>query len=176
MSASEDIGLTFYGRSWTIKNPCAYEWVLAVRQDPVRISRVFPGLVKSRQLDDMLAVMDELQWTPEGLADLERRWLNCARVALARASGRDWWRALNLINKILETWTALNGSLLLSGVDARRMPLSSWLDAAYVQLLRSTPDEGRQKLELELSTPPRGIPLKQSTASVRASLAAFAAD
>lgn len=176
MSAGEDIGLTFYGQSWTLNNPCAYDWVLAIRQDPVRLSRVFPGLIKARHLDDMLAVMDELQWTTEGLADLERRWLNCARVALSRASGRDWWRALNLINKGLESWTALNGALLLSGVDARRMPLSSWLDAAYVQLMRSTPDESRQKLELELSTPPRGIALKQSAASVRASLAAFAAD
>ena len=176
MSSADNLSLTFYGQTWAVNNPCAYDWVLAIRQDPVRMSRVFPGFVKSRQLDDMLDVMNELQQTPEGLADLERRWLNCARVALSRASGRDWWRALNLINKILDNWTALNGSLLLSGVDARRMPLPSWLDAAYVQLMRSTPDDGRQKLELELSTPPRGIALKQSKASVRASLAAFAAD
>lgn len=167
MSSGDLIPVTFYGQSWQIRNPGAHEWLMAVRSDPEHLSRVFPGLVRLKDVDRMLTIED----TPE---ELERRWRNTARKALERASGRHWWRAVNHINKALEMWTVLNGSLTLAGVDARTAKLDAWLDAAYVQMMRTMDDNERKQLEFALNRPPRNSGIK-ITAS-RASLAAFAAD
>src|SRR3546814_2545969 len=52
----------------------------------------------------------------------DRRWLNAARVAVGRGSGRDWWWSVNLARKALGAWPYINGKLLLSGVDSHHLP------------------------------------------------------
>lgn len=165
----ERIPVTFLKRSWLLTNPSAYQWMLAVHADPNDLSRIFPGLIRPRDVPAMSEIVELGE-----LEDLERRWRNTARKALGRASGRDWWRAANMIQKALDSWTVLNGSLMLAGINSRELPLDSWLDAAYVQMMRNLDDNERTKLEFELNRPPKtgGI---QMTAS-RQSLAAFAAD
>ena len=108
--------------------------------------------------------------------DIDRRWENTARVALSRASGRDWWRALNLIKKLLDGWTTVNGAMLLSGCDARSMPLSSWLDAALTHMVQNLDEDGIRRLEFDLDKLPAGVRGRGTSAAVKRSLAAFAAD
>lgn len=108
--------------------------------------------------------------------DPERRWLNAARVALGRGGGRDWWWSLGLIRKSLQSWPYINGKLLLSGVDARHLPLPDWLDACYMLLWSNCDEQNRLKLDLELSLPPVGIAVRQSKEAKQRMLADFAAD
>lgn len=108
--------------------------------------------------------------------DIERRWVNAARVALGRGSGRDWWWSLNLIGKSLQSWPYINGKLLLSGVDAHHLPFPDWLDACYMLLWGNCDENSRIKLDLELSLPPAGVALRQSKEAKQKMLADFAAD
>lgn len=108
--------------------------------------------------------------------DIDRRWLNAARVAVGRGGGRDWWWSLNLIRKALSGWPYINGKLLLSGLSARQLPLSDWLDACYMLLWSGCDEQGRIKLDLELSMPPAGIAIRQTRAAKEKMLADFAAD
>lgn len=108
--------------------------------------------------------------------DIERRWLNAARVAVGRASGRDWWWTVNLCRKAIGGWAYINGSLLLAGVSARTMPFGDWLDACYMLLWRGGDENARVKLDIELSVPPAGVVVRQSKQQKEQMLAAFAAD
>ena len=108
--------------------------------------------------------------------DVERRWLNAARVAVGRGGGRDWWWCVNLTQKSLQSWPYINGKLLLSGVRARDMSWPDWLDACYMLLWGNCDEQARIKLDLELSLPPAGIAIRQSATEKRKMLADFAAD
>lgn len=108
--------------------------------------------------------------------DIERRWLNAARVAVGRAGGRDWWWTVNLARKAVTGWPYIHGTLLLSGVDARRMPLPDWLDACYMMLWRAGDENGRTKLDTELSLLPAGVRIRQTRQQKEQMLNAFAAD
>ena len=133
------------------------------------LSGVMPGSVAENDIDAMyhLTMSDP---------DIERRWTNAARVAVGRAAGRDWWWAVNLARKAIGGWQYLNGKLLLSGVSARHMPLHDWLDACYMMLWTGCDDNGRTRLDTELSMLPAGVRIRQSAEQKKAMLAAFAAD
>lgn len=134
-----------------------------------RLAGVFPGSIGDDDVDAMyqLALSDP---------DIERRWLNAARVGVGRGSGRDWWWSVNLVRRALSGWPYINGKLLLSGVDAHRLPFPDWLDACYMLLWSGCDENGRIKLDLELSMPPAGVALRQSKAQKERMLADFAAD
>lgn len=108
--------------------------------------------------------------------DATRRWRNAARVAVQRGSGRDWWWAVNLVRKVLGVWPYVNGQLLLRSVDAATMTFPSWLDAAFMLLWTNTDEEGRMRLDLELSMRPQGVAVKMSQAQKHKMMEAFAAD
>lgn len=133
------------------------------------LAGVFPGSIGDDDVDAMyqLALSDP---------DIERRWLNAARVAVGRGSGRDWWWSVNLIRRALSGWPYFNGKLLLSGVSARDVLLPDWLDACYMLLWGSCDEKERIKLDLELSMPPAGVAIRRSKAQTEKMLADFAAD
>lgn len=108
--------------------------------------------------------------------DIERRWVNAARVAVGRGSGRDWWWSVNLIRRSLQGWPYINGKLLLSGVSARNLPLPDWLDACYMLLWSNCDEKERLKLDLELSLPPAGVGIRQTKAQKVKMAESFAAD
>ena len=56
------------------------------------------------------------------------------------------------------------------------MPLPDWLDACYMLLWGNCDENGRVKLDLELSAPPAGVALRQSKQAKQRMLADFAAD
>lgn len=133
------------------------------------LAGVFPGSIGDSDVDAMyhLALSDP---------DIERRWLNCARVAVGRGSGRDWWWSVNLTRRALSGWPYINGKLLLSGVAAHRLPFPDWLDACYMLLWGNCDEKERIKLDLELSLPPAGVGIRRSKAAKERMLADFAAD
>ena len=133
------------------------------------LAGVFPGSIGDDDVDAMhhLALSDP---------DIERRWLNAARVAVGRGGGRDWWWTVNLVRRALGGWAYINGKLLLSGVSAKNVSLPDWLDACYMLLWGNCDENGRIKLDLELSLPPAGVAIRRSKAATEKMLADFAAD
>ena len=158
-----------FERGWDVRLDCAYQWLGAMGWDLDTLAGVFPGALGDDDVDAMyhLALSDP---------DIERRWLNCARVAVGRGSGRDWWWSVNLVRKALGGWAYINGKLLLSGVSARNMPLPDWLDACYMLLWGNAEESQRVKLDLELSLPPSGVAIRRTKEQTAKMLADFAAD
>jgi hypothetical protein len=163
----DTIVVTCVRRGWALRDCTAFEWLMAVNSDPERLSRIFPGMIRPKDVEAMVAAM-------EAFDDMDRRWLNVARKALQYASGRDWWRAYNLMRTCLDEWTFINGVLLTKGCDARRMPLSSWLDAAYVTKAKTFDENGFKAFEMRLNQVPAGA--QGGGAAQRQALMAFAAD
>lgn len=168
MSVGERQHVTISGEVFRLKRSSAYDWIMAYSREPKSLSWIIPGMIQG----DVDRIFDQYM----NLPDVERRWLNTARVALERESGRTWWRAANLIDKVLEAWTVVHGSLLLQGCDPSRMPLSAWLDAAYVDIMRRAGEDDVKRLELELNKTPVGVFSKSINSENRRALNAFAAD
>lgn len=133
------------------------------------LAGVFPGAIGDSDVEHMFRTGLELP-------DIDRRWVNAARVALGRGAGRDWWWARNLIKRSLQSWPYINGALLLSGVQAKEATLPDWLDACYMLLWRPVDEQARVKLDLELSAPPAGVAIRKSKQQTQQMLADFAAD
>jgi len=167
VSGSDRIAVTCVQRTWELRRASAYQWILAIAHDPEKLSGIFPGLIRGRDVEAMCAAMELFD-------DMDRRWENVARVALGRASGREWWRALNLVKMCLSGWTTVNGAMLLAGCDARSMPLPNWLDAALTHMARELDEDGLRRLEFDLDKVPAGV--RGTSAAAKRSLAAFAAD
>lgn len=134
------------------------------------MSGLFPGLVRAADAERIFDLLLEL---PEA----QRRCTNVARVALARASGREWSWSYNLIEECAKSWPYINGMLVRQGVRAVDEPLADWLDSAYTLLRELYGDKERDALESRLRRVPRGavMPVKKPM-STRAELMAFGAD
>lgn len=175
------------GRRWELALRTATQWIGAIGYDPDGLVGIFPGGVTDDDLDALWECsqqessdghngMVRTQLARLDDQDIERRWLNSARVAVTRGSGRDWWWSVNLTMRCLRMWPYVNGLLLLRGVDAAKMPFASWLDAAFMLLWERQDEEGRIKLDLELSMPPAGLRGKAASRANRKMMEGFAAD
>lgn len=157
-----------FGMPWKLTPASAREWLGVIGHDTETLSGIMPGSVHEDDVETMLV----LSWQD----DAAQRWANCARVALGRAAGRDWWWALNLAKKVLLAWPYFNGALLLRGVDAAVLGLAEWLDACFMLLWENSDEEGRLKLDIELQMLPRGVAVRLSPELRRKQAEAFAAD
>lgn len=161
--------MPFADIQWPLEAQTARDWIGAIAWDFDGLAGVFPGLIGDEQLD----LMVELTTSDPGIMS---RWGQCAEEAVQQASGRDWWWAKNLCHKSIQGWTMINGFLVRQGVVAASLTFPDWLDACYTFLWERGDDNGRAALDLELSMPPKGRPLKQSPEQVKTMLAQFAAD
>ncbi len=108
---------------------------------------------------------------------MQVRCVNVSYAALGRASGRDWFWTLNLIQECWGAWTQINGNLVREGVRADDTDLADWLDAAYSMLLERLDKAGREALNLRLQKTPQGVTnLITPPMSTRDDLMAFARD
>lgn len=108
---------------------------------------------------------------------MHRRSTNVARVALGRASGREWHWTYNLIKECAASWPYLNGMLVRQGVHAGSETLPDWLDAAYTLLRELMDEKERKALDVRLRQVPKGLTVAVRPAmSSRAELLAFGAD
>src|SRR5687767_5404398 len=90
VSSGDRISVTFARRPWLLRRASAHDWMMALARDPERLAGVFPGLIRMGDVEAMCTAM-------EVVSNVENRWQNTARKALEYASGRDWWRAYNLM-------------------------------------------------------------------------------
>lgn len=145
----------------------AAQWVGAIGFSFDTLAGVLPGALADHDVEHV--------WEQQ-LPDTDDRLRHAARVAVSRAAGRDWWWAVNLTRKSLTAWPYINGKLLLANVSAQTLPFADWLDACYMMLWTNCDEKTRIKLDLELSMPPAGTPVRQTAAQKRRMLADFAAD
>lgn len=163
------VKVTCFEQAWELPLNNAYQWLGALGWDFDTLTGIFPGSLSDDDADSMWSIAVQRD-------DADRRWLNAARVALGRGAGRDWWWALNLSKRCLQGWPYINGILLRQGVNARLLDFPDWLDAAYTLLWERADEEGKIKLDLELSMPPAGVAIRRTPEQTRKMLEAFAAD
>jgi hypothetical protein len=164
-----EVKVNVAGHPFVLQATSASQWLGALAVDLDDLCGVMPGLI----CDDDLELMYEIMQTH---ADHGERWRNAARTALGRAAGRDWWWALNLSRKALQSWMYVNGILLRQNVSASQIGFPDWLDACYTMLWQNATEEDRLKLDLSLSVRPAGIGVRQSSAAIRKMSLDFAAD
>lgn len=157
------------GHSFALEATTASQWLGAIAVDPEGLAGVMPGLIADDDLEAMEAIMSSHP-------DIDRRWINAARMALQRAGGRDWWWTLNLSRQALGAWIYINGMLLRQNIDSARTGLPDWLDACYTMLWERGKEEDRTKLDLQLSMRPKGVGVRQTKAAIAEMTSAFAAD
>lgn len=162
------VSVTAFGARWDLCGRSAFDWLGAAAMDLDGLYGIFPGLVADDHLDDLF----ELSFQ----GGFDKRCTLTARAAYGRAAGKDWWWALNLTRKILAAWPHVNGTMVRQGVKVKETEFADYCDAVYSLLWFNGKEEDRLKLDLELSTPPAGVRVRQSSAAKKAMLAAFAAD
>lgn len=162
------VAVTAFERLWLLDGWSAHHWMGAILTDPAELAGVFPGMCLDADLEAMLA----LSFHP----DFTQRCTNAARVAVGRGAGRDWWWALNLVNKIFSGFPLVNGVMLREGVDIQAVRFPDYLDAVYSLLWERGDEEGRMKLDLELQVLPKGVAIRQGAAARKAMEQAFASD
>lgn len=133
------------------------------------MSGVFPGLVRGRDAERLFDL-----WLD--VPDMQRRCINVARVALGRASGREWIWAYNLIREASASWVHLNGSLIREGVDVDKVRLDHWMDAAFTVFMERLEDKAKAGFEARLRMVPKGIGGPRPAMSSKSDLLAFALD
>lgn len=162
------VAVTAFDRVWMLQGTSAHHWMGAILADPDSLAGVFPGMCADEDLEILL----ELSFAE----DFTTRCTNTARVAVGRGAGRDWWWALNLVNKIFSGFPLVNGVMRREGVAIKDTDFPDYLDAVYSLLWERGDEEGRMKLDLELQLLPKGVAIRQSGAAKRAMAAAFASD
>lgn len=164
----QQVTVTAFGRPWILTAQTAYDWIGAAIIDFDDLSGIFPGQLDYNDLDSL--------WGLSGRGDFSKRCTLTARAALGRASGKDWWWTLNLIRKLTSGWSVINGVMIRQGVRIQDTSLPDYCDAFYSLMWERAAEEDRMKLDIELSMPPKGVRVRQSSAAKKAMLAAFAAD
>lgn len=56
---------------------------------------------------------------------------------VSSVTGRPWWFSMRLIKTIVASWEVIGGEIAMRGIDAERLSVSAWLDAALLICLRS---------------------------------------
>lgn len=169
-SVFDAVTVTCCERLWHLRDAPAHDWIMGIGADPATLAHIFPGMLRDADIPAMYTLS-------RTVPDIERRWLNVARKAVSKASGRpDWWWATNLTTRVLSGWQYVNGTLLRQGVDARRLSFPDWLDAAFSLLWERSDEGGRTKLEMELNFPPASLNLQVRSEVAKQTLNAFAAD
>lgn len=102
----------------------ASEWLrhLMVNPDPVAVILALVGNTDlSRALLRGTVSVDDLR--------------EPCQLLVEGAAGRRWWVVANLVSVTAASWDVVGGRLALSRVDPSRIPLGTWLDAAWYIML-----------------------------------------
>ncbi len=125
----------------------AADWLAALMKAEPDPDSVFPGLLPSEEEE---AVEDLLYSGRLTLAQADQIFLD----VVTTVSARPWWVALRLIEVARNQWAIVGAELLLRGVDASKVSLSGWLDAALLTIMRSITPESSTMFTLQLEAPP----------------------
>ena len=118
------VELELAGRVWEFPAVPAADWLSVL-------------MAESPDLEQLL-----LDLCPDGMellfdASVEPDVLYDGLLALVeQVASRRWWIALRLIGVVRTNWNTLGVELMEAGIDAEKLSLSAWLDAALVITLR----------------------------------------
>lgn len=131
----------------------ASEWLGAIAAPT--LGRVVPGLLE--MADDHDELLDLILDGTVPVAE----WQAAARSAIADISGMKWWSAARLTHYLYGNWGTL-GAAVLARCDPSTEPVGKVLTHAYRILLENCKDEQeRQRLDMELTRPPSGVPIAE---------------
>lgn len=141
------------GYEYEVEGHSAADWVPLILSG--RTFKVLPGWIDGdcTRLEDGLLSGDI---TDEELDE-------ATHDVMTVAGGRVWWWCSQLITMVggdNSVWAQLHGQMVLNGIKADQISLAAWVDALYsVAVSRYQSDEGRQKFDQAIDTPPSWIPL-----------------
>lgn len=153
--APAPIIITLSGQDYTIPALPALDWLLVMMAEEVDVLGVIPGLLvpEDRALVEDRISQEEITWDEVNDTALE---------AMTVASGRDWWFAIRFLAVARVGWDVIGGQMARSGIDATKISLAAWIDAAYhiAREAIGSGKEGQQNLvrfTSELEAPPPGM-------------------
>lgn len=79
---------------------------------------------------------------------------NTVLEVIGVVAGRPWWVAIRIIQIMGSNWHVLGPQLIMSGIDARALPLSAWLDCSLYILINSMDPKDVEMFSLKLETKP----------------------
>lgn len=123
------ITVDFAGQEFVIPALAAVAWLKILLAQDLDLEAVFPGLAGPQ------AVMDVNNLILDGAGsqdELEQAILDVLEVA----SGRSWWITLRLCVSVRAHWEWVGGDMARHGVTPFDVPLSYWLDGAYVTMFQ----------------------------------------
>lgn len=142
------------GRDYTIPALPAIDWLRILLEEGFSALEVLPGLLAP---EDAIILEDQL-----ALEEVSLNAVNDAALdAITIASGRDWWFSVRFLAVARASWDVIGGTIARLGVDAQKVSLAAWIDAAYhiAREAISSGKEGQQNLIRfisELEAPPTG--------------------
>lgn len=127
----------------------AATWLTVLMNDPIDLEDILPGLADPSQAD---ALEEALVLGEVGLDIVYKM----ALKVLDTVCGRPWYVAMRIIATAAGAWTSVGGEFVIRNVDASRISVAAWLDAAYLLLLRSMDRENIDIFNAKLLVPPPG--------------------
>lgn len=144
------VEVTFSGLTFSIPALPAADWLAILMSDQVDLEEILPGLAGVEEAD---ALEEALVQGKASLQDLYRM----ALETLSLVSGRPWYVAMKIISVAAMSWSALGGEFVIRNVDADRISLAAWLDAAYLIMLRNMKSDDINIFNAKLLVPPPGV-------------------
>lgn len=146
----------------------ASHWLWILLEPSVSLFAIVPGLLQPDAVEYVEELVIDGLYSHEELEDL-------AWEIVSIAAGRPWWTVLYLLVNAKHPGNidAIQGQLALSGVDASRMSLASWLAAVYSIFTRNMDAQKRQQFDLSLARPMPGLRVKSNPTANRAAFAAL---
>lgn len=147
--------VTLGGQDYAIPSLPALDWLQVVMEERVDVLGIVPGLLspEDRVLVEDRISQEEITWDEVNDTALE---------ALAVAAGRDWWFTIRFLAVARVGWDVIGGQMVRSQIDASKISLAAWIDAAYhiAREAIGAGKEGQQNLirfTSELQAPPPGV-------------------
>lgn len=142
------VTVTWQGRVYEIPALPAADWLTAILDSEEGWAAIFPGFLDAAEVREVEG--DIIDGGVEDFEDL----LVVGKEVLALTAGRDWWMALQLVATVNESWNVVGGEFAIRGIDATRISLAYWLDAALHILLRAMDPKDHTMFLSRLETPP----------------------
>jgi hypothetical protein len=124
----------------------ASAWLQVLMVDGVDLWDIVPGMCPEIEDELTSAVLDGFI-PPDALRE------TCLDT-IEMVSGRSWWFTTRLIATVAKSWEVVGGELAFRNVDASRISLGAWLDAALAVCLRALEPDKITMFMSQLDAPP----------------------
>jgi hypothetical protein len=126
----------------------AADWLVVLMATDLGIWDIVPGMCPDLE-DDLDEALIQGDVNVSDIRDI-------ALEVIATVSSRPWWFTLRLIAVVTASWETIGGDLVLHGVDATKVSLGAWLDAALLLCLRAMDPKDVTMFMSQLEAAPAG--------------------